>query len=146
MLKIGHIHMILWISFMMWTYSYTVLRICIHFHKANRLKHLLKESTYFKHTKMIEKGFKYRNIKMTIYRYGKLQKLETRKDFHSYIDQVKGVIDIHVDKNGAMAELKSRRRLGNKPMSCKQGSQVRFSASPSLSYETLSCGPSSDTL
>ena len=27
---------------------------------------------------------------MTIYRYGKLQKLETRKEDHSYIDQVKG--------------------------------------------------------
>ena len=36
------------------------------------------------------------------YRYGKLQKLETRNDCHSYIDQVKGVISIHVDKNGAI--------------------------------------------
>ena len=36
-----------------------------------------------------EKVFKHRKIKLTIYRYEKLHKLETQKEGLSYIDQVK---------------------------------------------------------
>ena len=60
-------------------------------HKANFLKQLLKENSHFKltiqtmATKMIEKVFKDGNIKIAIYRYGKLQEIETRKGDHHYI-------------------------------------------------------------
>ena len=42
--------------------------------------------------------------------------------------------------------LSSRRGVGDKPMSCKPGSQVRFLASPCLSDETISVTPSSEML
>ena len=45
---------------------------------------------------MTEQVFKYRNIKMAIYRYGKLQKRETRKEGHSYIYQVKGGLFLYI--------------------------------------------------
>ena len=38
---------------------------------------------------------------MTIYRYGKLQKLEPRKEGHSYVDQVKWRLFLYIlIKNG----------------------------------------------
>ena len=52
-----------------------------------------------------------KHVKMTIYRYGKLQELETRKDgIHNYIDQVKRGLFINIDKKSGLfiyqAELK----------------------------------------
>ena len=98
----------------MWAYSYshTALRISIPIQKANLLKMLLKNNSHLILRKMIEKGFKYRNINLTTYRYRKLQKLETQIEVHLYIDRVKGGYSYSFIKNGGyslfiyLAELK----------------------------------------